>query len=464
MRRSIARWLDTVELVRMPKILIVSPRFPPTNAADLHRVRQSLPYYARHGWNATVLCVDTATADGVRDPMLERSLPQGVPIVRVKAWREATCRRFGFGELSYRSLLPLHRAGRRLLRREAYDVVFFSTTAFMTFVLGRLWKRRYGCRIVYDFQDPWYTDELAYTPETAPGRWWKYRLGRWLARHLERFALGAADHIVSVSPAYVEQLSRRYPRLDRTMFTVLPFGAAADDYDLARGDAAELAPSPSDRGVTRWISVGRAGPDMDPVLRALFEALAQAKAGDPALAARLRLSFVGTNYAPPERSWKLVEPLAAACEVGDLVEESPHRIPYFDAISLYAASDAILLIGSTDADYTASKLLTCVLSNKPVLTLFHRRSLVAEIAPRFPNVFLASFDETPAEPGFRARIAEGIAWLRAAPSFDAAAIAAEMKCWSAETLTGRQCAVFDRLLQTAMKAGPQTDARSGVLR
>src|ERR1700721_1071767 len=99
----------------MREVLIVSPRFPPINAADVHRVRTSLAYYRRFGW------------------------------------------------LSYRSLLPLYRAGSRLFRERRYDVVFFSTTVFMSFVLGRLWKRRFGCKIVYDFQDPWYSDPPIYT-------------------------------------------------------------------------------------------------------------------------------------------------------------------------------------------------------------------------------------------------------------------------------------------------------------
>jgi hypothetical protein len=447
----------------MPKLLIVSPRFPPINAAELHRVRQSLPYYARHDWRVTVLCVDAESADGIYDPTLASSLPEGLPIVRVRAWREAVCRRLGIGGLGYRSLLPLYRAGRRLLRREQFDIVFFSTTVFPSFVLGRLWKRRGGCRIVFDFQDPWYTEKIPYTPETAPGGWRKYRLDRWLARHLERFALRSADHVISVSAGYVEQLARRYPRLDRSMFTVLPFGAAAEDYELVR--RIRLEPKKIWlSGQVRWVSVGRAGPDMDSVLEALFMAMARIRCDEPIIADGLRLAFVGTNYAPPERTWKLVEPIASACGVADLVEEHSQRIPYFEAISLYAASDGILLIGSADADYTASKLLTCVLSTKPILALFHRRSLVSEIAKQFPNVFLASFDETPAEPGFRAQVATGLAWLHNAPYSDPAAIAAAMEEWSAEALTRRQCAIFDRLMQRAPRVALQSEARPDTAR
>ena len=425
----------------MPRLLIVSPRFPPINAPDMHRVRQSLPYYRRNGWQTTVLCVDAGTAGGVCDPMLEQALPPDVPIVRVRAWPEAICRRFGFGELSYRSWLALYRAGSALLKRDRHDVVLFSTTAFLCFTLGRLWKRRYGCRVVFDFQDPWYSTDIPYSRETAPGGWRKYRVDRFLARHLERFALKAADHILSVSPGYVEQLSRRHRRLNPSMFTVLPFGVAAADYAVARQLPVDRPP---DSPGTRWVSAGRAGPDMEPVLVVLFDVLAKARTADPTLRGRLRLHFVGTNYAPPERTRKLVEPLASACTVGDLIEENPLRVGYFEALSLCADSDAILAVGSIDADYTASKLLTCVASHRPILALFHRRSLVSDIASRFPNVFLATFDRSPAEPQFHARVAAGVDWLLSRPQFDAAAIDAMLEPWSAEALTRRQCAIFDR--------------------
>lgn len=446
----------------MPRLLIVSPRFPPINAADMHRVRQSLPYYARHGWQATVLCLDATSAGGVYDALLETALPGDMPIVRARAWRESICRRFGFGEISYRSLVPLYLAGSRLLRREKFDLVFFSTTVFLSFILGRAWKRRFGCRIVYDFQDPWYSETNPYSRETAPGGWWKHQLSRFLCRLAERFALKAGDHIVSVSVGYVEQLTRRYRHLDKAMFTVLPFGAAPEDYDIAR----RLPPagiSSDAKQSMRWVSVGRAGPDMDAVLQVLFETLAQARAQDASFGERLRLAFIGTNYAPPERTRPLVQPIAVACGVGDFVEEDPARIPYFDALALNLASEAILIIGSTSADYTASRLLTCVAAKKPVLALFHRRSLVCEIAKRFPNVFLATFDELSSEAPFRAKVASGIEWLLSRPRIDPAAVDAALKPWTAEVLAERQCAVFDRLLRTAPCREPQATAPPGAV-
>ena len=73
----------------MREVLIISPRFPPINAADVHRVRTSLAYYRRFGWEPTVLCVDPATSDGVEDAMLAQALTPDIRVVRIRAWDEA---------------------------------------------------------------------------------------------------------------------------------------------------------------------------------------------------------------------------------------------------------------------------------------------------------------------------------------------------------------------------------------
>jgi hypothetical protein len=84
------------------------------------------------------------------------------------------------------------------------------------------------------------------------------------------------------------------------------------------------------------------------------------------------------------------------------------------------------------------------LAKKPILALFHRRSMATQIASQFPNIFVATFDETPSEPQFMDKVAAGIEWLRA-PNFDAAAIDECIEQWSAAKLTKAQCAIFDQV-------------------
>jgi hypothetical protein len=378
--------------------------------------------------------------EGIDDPLLAETLPTDADIVRVAAWDESLCRKLGFGILEYRALWPLYRAGGRLLRARKYDVVFFSTTAFLTLVLGPIWRRRFGCRIVYDIQDPWYQGkELPYDRHNAPGGWNKYRLAQAIARYAEAFAMRGADRVISVSDGYVESLTQRYGFLDRDIFSVVPFGAAHRDHEVARG----LLPKPAGkRDAMRWVSVGRPGTGADGILATFFGELAKLRQRNPDAVSRLRVDFIGTNYAPADRSEKLVAPIAAKFGLDDIVTEKSERIPYFEALASYADSDAILLFGSTSPDYVASKLFNCVLAGKPILVMFQAQSFVARIAPTFPNIHLATFSASPDETDFAREIAEGFTWLRSA-QFDEGDIDRALQAWSAEALSAAQCKVFD---------------------
>jgi len=184
---------------------------------------------------------------------------------------------------------------------------------------------------------------------------------------------------------------------------------------------------------------------MVPVLSVLFQQLAILKKEAPEFTANLTLHFVGTNYSPAHRTSKVVEPVAQKYGVVDLVQEHPERIPYHETFALYDDSDAVLLIGSNSSDYTASKLFNCVLSCKPVLALFHKESLVSQIAQRFPNVFLGLFVAEPSESQFQTVVADGLRWLREGKFDDAARLDKAVAPWLAEELTRVQCSIFDRI-------------------
>ena len=376
----------------MKRLLIVSPRFPPVNSPDHQRVRTSLPYFASCGWYPDVLAVTPETTGGVLDPLLLEGLPADINIYKVAAWIEERTRRLKFGHLDLRCLVPILREGTKLFSKNRYDLVYFSTTVFSTFMLGRFWKRRFKCKVVLDYQDPWYQDgNHGYDSTNAPGGWYKYRLSQALSRYQEKFALRAPDHIISTSDGYVNNLLNRYPWLTRDQFTVIPFGAAPRDYETVRLRGIRQKIFQPGDGFIHWTYVGRGGPDMVPVLAVLFQCLARLKKSAPNFTKQLRLHFVGTNYSPAERTQKVVEPIAGEWGVADLVEEHSERIPYFEALALMVDSDAVLLIGSVAADYTASKFFNCVLSQTPVLALFNSQSLVSKLTAEFPHVKLASF-------------------------------------------------------------------------
>jgi hypothetical protein len=431
----------------MRKALIVSPRFPPISAPDMHRVRTSLPYFRSCGWDATVLCATPGTSDGVMEPALESTVPGDVRVERVDAWPEAACRRLGFGHFDYRCVVPLYRAGTRLLTRERFDLVYFSTTSFLTFALASPWKKRFGCRIVLDFQDPFHAGhqrEPGGYP--LPGGRLKYATSRALARIIEPRAVRSADGLVAVSPAYLTALHEAYPASRRAQTAAIPFGAPFADYEcVARRAISQDVFDPAD-GRVHWIYLGVVPPHMWAVLKVFFAVLARIRAERPDELRDVRLHFAGTSYAAGGAA-RDVERLAREAGVGDLVTESPRRVPYLQALQALRQSDGVLVVGSVLRDYNPSKTLLCALSGRPVVAMLNAASPAVALARQSPNIRLACFQQDPSDPVFAQALLESLRWLAGLRGATFPDAGNALHAHSAEALAVAQCALFDRTLE-----------------
>lgn len=359
----------------MKRILIVSPHFPPVNAADMHRVRQSLPYLREFGWDPVVLAVEPDYVEGYRDDHLLATIPDDVEIHRARAFDYRWTRRVGLGSLALRSLPFLGRAGSRLLRGGSFDLVYFSTTAFPVMVLGSYWKRRFGVPYVIDMQDPWLSEYYRMRPrKERPAKYW---FSSRLDQVLEPVAMRAVDGIMAVTSAYIETLKERYPdaiKLD--LCREIPFGVSERDFEIARsldGLTEGFLPPRAPEEI-RGIYTGVCNTAMEPVLHALFRALREGLDEEPALFEKMRLYFIGTNYAPSGRTRSMVLHVAEGYGVEGHVEEHQERVPYLAALRAQIDSDFLLLLGTRDPDYLASKLYPYTLSRRPILAVLHESS------------------------------------------------------------------------------------------
>jgi hypothetical protein len=366
----------------MKRLLVISPHFVPSNAADMQRVRAILPYLGDAGWQSEVLAVAPEYVDCPQDSWLAAGLPIDLPVHRVAAlglqWRRVP----GLGTLTYRALGALRRAGDKLLAEKDFDLVYFSTTQFGVHALGPYWCRRFDVPFVMDYQDPWVSDYYRTHPEvTPPGGRTKYAAASYLAHRTEPRVLVACSGVTAVSADYPRQLRERYPAIMCDMPTlVAPF--PGDDADLRRvaADASvrQSLFSPGE-GRKHWVYIGRGGVDMHRALRPFFLALAAQLKTRPQLAEKLRIHFIGTSYAASGRGERTVAPLAADCGVGEIVHESPDRIPYSTTLRCLLDADALIVPGSDDPAYTASKIYPYLLARKPLLAIFHEASSVTNL-------------------------------------------------------------------------------------
>ena len=160
---------------------------------------------------------------------------------------------------------------------------------------------------------------------------------------------------------------------------VLPFpGDEADLQRVAVDGTTQNIFSPGD-GKQHWVYVGVCIPQMFLALRAFFLALSDRLKEHPILWEKLRLHFIGTSYAPKGSAKKIVLPLAEEFGLGDLVTESTDRIPYSQTLRCLLDADALIVPGSDDPGYTASKIYPYLLAGKPLLAVFHENSSVVSL-------------------------------------------------------------------------------------
>ena len=363
------------------KVLIVSLHFPPINTPDMQRARMALPYLRDLGWEPVVLAIAPDLVEGgVLEPLLEKSYPADIRVVRVRGLPPRVTRWAGFGSLWLRCGRAIRRAGDQLLGSKRFDLVFFSTTQFDAFTLGPRWKRKFGVPYVLDYQDPWVNDYYRRTGTRPPGGWLKFGYSQWTARRREPGALKGAAGVIAVSGAYGSTLHREYPWFDGNSVAVLPFGASERDFAIARSHVPADPLVPFGDGHVHYVYAGRCGPDMSTSLKIVFRAFKAFLATSPDEAKRIRFHFIGTDYAPRPlgREWAI--PVAQEEGVAEYVAEHCYRVPYFDALYYLARADALIAVGSNDPTYSASKIFPYVLAERPMLLVYHRKSPVMAMA------------------------------------------------------------------------------------
>src|SRR5258706_2882903 len=132
------------------------------------------------------------------------------------------------------------------------------------------------------------------------------------------------------------------------------------------------------------------------VVRVVLNALADLRHRCPQIAGRLRLHFFGTSNERSATQAERVRPIAAELGVDDLVAEHPARVDYLTAVRIPTDAPALLLLGSSEPHYTASRLYPALAARRPLLAVYHDASSVVEILRRHtrpPTVRVISFTD-----------------------------------------------------------------------
>ncbi|MFN0219995.1 MAG: glycosyltransferase [Hyphomicrobium sp.] len=433
-------------------VAILSPYFPPSTLAGVHRARHLAKHLPSFGWQPIILCVDEAFHEETLDPGLARLLPSDIEVIKTAALPAQLTRPVKIGDITIRAFRQLRSALFELIQTRPIDVILITGAPYYAMMLAPEIKRRTGPPVVLDFQDPWVSSWGALQSTYS-----KSGLAHRLASALEPRAVRAAAFITSVSETQNAEMALRYPWLDRKNMAAIPIGGDPEDFKLLRASPIECAAHPLDPSRINLSYVGTCLPRAEPVMRVLFRAAARFRATHPDVAQKLRLNFVGTSNQPNERATRVVTDFAEAEGVGDMISETPFRVPYLQAIDILARSDGLLLIGSDEPHYTASKIYPALMSGRPYLSIFYRASSSNEIlslAGGGESFSFATLGELETQ---EAAIAKGLATLVIRPQSMSRVDHSAFAAYEANSIASRFADIFNAVASRAPKSNSVGD-------
>ncbi|MFA6246614.1 MAG: hypothetical protein WC615_06715 [Mucilaginibacter sp.] len=372
------------------KLLIISPYFPPVNAADMQRVRMSLPYFAGWGWDAEVVVINPKFADLAKDELLMQSVPPYIKVHQVNAMRKKLTSKVGLGSIAIRSLWHYRSQVNRILHDRHFDLIYFSTTQFPVCILGAYWKKRFRIPYVIDIQDPWHSDYYINKPKSD--RPPKYLFAYHLNKFLEPIAVKNAAGLISVSAGYIDELKFRYKEIQHVPAATITFGAFEPDMKIAR-DNQQLFTGLLDGQFKNVVYIGRGGKDMHRAVSPVFSAFQKGLKKNKEEFQRIRFHFIGTSYAPAGRGIKTILPLARQFGIEDYVSEITDRISYYHTLLTLQQADALFIPGSDDPLYTASKIFPYLMTKKNILAIFNPASSAIPILQEYGVEHVYNYDD-----------------------------------------------------------------------
>ncbi|HEY0579870.1 MAG TPA: glycosyltransferase [Candidatus Nitrosocosmicus sp.] len=427
--------------MKLKTVLIISPNFPPFNAADMHRVRMSLPYFADLGWNVEVVTVKPIHSEIIKDDLLVVSIPGHIKIHYVNAFSKKWTRFLGLGSIALRSFLFYRRKVNQLLKEHKYDLIYFSTTQFPLCVLGNYWKEKYGIPFIIDMQDPWHSNYYLDKPKSQRPRkyWFSYRLNKWL----EPKAMNNVDGLISVSDSYLTVLSQRYRHCSQIPQATIPFGSFELDLEIALRNKNIFPSILKTSNKISIVYIGRGGYDMQKAVSLLFTAFSCLLKKQPGIYSRFHFYFIGTSYATNGKASETISPIAIQHEIKTYVTELTARIPFYQSLNTLADADGLFIPGSDDPKYSASKVYPYVQVRKPLLAIFHRNSNVVDFLRNCKIGTIVTFSDS--QTSIQESIEQFLLNIYNGLNFNTEPDCAVFEQYSAKRMTEKQCRLFDEV-------------------
>jgi hypothetical protein len=371
---------------------------------------------------------------------LAQLVPKETDVVKVPALNASRTRYLGIGDIGIRGFPYLLRALHEIIPNRGVDVVMITGSPFYPFLLAKYVKRYHHRPVILDFQDPWISKRGASrTPLTKA--WAAHQL----AKLLEPIAVRYADFVTSVSDQQNIEFAKHYPSFPKDQFAAIPIGGDTSDYMHLRAfppTKLEVSVNPD---IINISYIGTALPRSQPLLEIVFAAVAKLVASGEQWIDRLQLNFIGTSNQPNGFGMFMIRSLAPRHGIERVVHEVPQRVPYLQALDILVSSQAVLLIGSDEPHYTASKIYPALMSGRPILALFHKKSSAFEILNRSGGARVFGFSNHEELLAMTGAVANALRDIALEPHSIGLVDRSVVADYEADVIARRYAAIFERL-------------------
>ncbi|QNA45009.1 glycosyltransferase family protein [Lacibacter sediminis] len=353
----------------MKKILIITPHYPPSNLAAVHRSRLFAEHLPAFGWQPILLTVHEDFYEEELDWNLQQLLPAKQRIEKVNAFNVTKPRLVG--DVGLRGFFQLRKRALELLRQEQIDFVYIPIPSFYVSLIGPYLHRKTGVKYGIDYIDPW-VHQFPGSDRFFSRHWFSTKLAKWL----EPKAVKHASLITGVAEGYYKAVLERNPYLKNSCLTgAMPYGG--EQLDHKRLKELELQPYLFRKNnKLQLVYAGAMLPKAYGPLEMIFRCMAEYKDSF----SDVEFHFIGTGKLSNDPNSNSIKPLAEQYGLWQtVIFEYPKRIPYLDVLVHLEAADAVFILGSTEPHYTPSKSYQGVLSGKPILAVLHCASSAVRV-------------------------------------------------------------------------------------
>jgi glycosyltransferase involved in cell wall biosynthesis len=363
----------------MKNILIIYPHWPPSNLAGVHRARLISNFLHDFNWHPIILSVKPEYYEETPDPDIIKTVNPKTELIYTDARKVGKPRIIG--DIGLRAFKYLKNEALRIISEREIDFVWIPIPSFYTAVLGRILHNKTQVAYGIDYIDPWVRN-------ISNRKTIRSVLSNLAARILEPYAVKKASLISGVSQAYYQPVLARNFKNRNITHTSMPYGFDPNDH---KTEIKNLEyPWDEYPNCIPIVYAGAFLPLSGYFTELLFRAIKELQEEEK-INPDVKLFFVGTG----SYTHKSITQYAREAGISDTVIEIRRRFPFLHIQNFLSKARGVLIIGSTEKHYTASKTFQAILSGRPVFSVFHAESSALKIMHECrTDQYSAAYDES----------------------------------------------------------------------